>query len=45
VGIRKAAFHMRGIISSPHVRFPAPKLDQETLNELEDLVAFLGLNK
>ena len=34
VGIRKEVFRMRGAISSSHVRFPAPSLDDETLREL-----------
>jgi 4-hydroxy-tetrahydrodipicolinate synthase len=42
VGIRKEILKLRGIISSSHVRFPAPSLDQETLRELEDLVEVLG---
>jgi len=44
VGIRKEVFRMRGAISSSHVRFPAPSLDEETLRELEELVEMLGLN-
>jgi 4-hydroxy-tetrahydrodipicolinate synthase len=43
VGIRKEVFRMRGAISSSHVRFPAPALDERTLRELEELVALLGL--
>ncbi len=43
VGIRKEVFRMRGEISSSHVRFPAPSLDDETLRELRELVEFLGL--
>jgi 4-hydroxy-tetrahydrodipicolinate synthase len=43
VGIRKEILKLRGIISSSHVRFPAPALDEETLRELEDLVEVLGL--
>jgi hypothetical protein len=31
------------VISSSHVRFPAPALDGETLRELDDLVGVLGL--
>jgi 4-hydroxy-tetrahydrodipicolinate synthase len=42
VGIRKEVFKMRGAISSSHVRFPAPALDEETLRELEELVGLLG---
>ena len=43
VGIRKEVFKMRGAISSSHVRFPAPALDEQTLRELEELVGLLGL--
>lgn len=43
VGIRKEILKLRGVISSSHVRFPAPVLDEETLRELEDLVEVLGL--
>jgi 4-hydroxy-tetrahydrodipicolinate synthase len=43
VGIRKEILKLRGIIASSHVRFPAPPLDEETLQELEDLVEALGL--
>jgi 4-hydroxy-tetrahydrodipicolinate synthase len=43
VSIRKEVFRMRGVISSSHVRFPAPSLDNETLRELRELVEFLGL--
>ena len=43
VGIRKEILKLRGIVSSSHVRFPAPSLDEETLRELEDLVEVLGL--
>jgi 4-hydroxy-tetrahydrodipicolinate synthase len=43
VGIRKEILKLRGVISSSHVRFPAPALDEETLHELEDLVEVLEL--
>jgi 4-hydroxy-tetrahydrodipicolinate synthase len=43
VGIRKEILKLRGVISSSHVRFPTPPLDEETLRELEDLVEVLGL--
>ena len=43
VGIRKEILKLRGVISSSHVRFPAPTLDDQTLRELEDLVEVLGL--
>ena len=43
VGIRKEILKLRGVVSSSHVRFPAPPLDDGTLRELEDLVGVLGL--
>jgi 4-hydroxy-tetrahydrodipicolinate synthase len=43
VGIRKEVFKLREVISSSHVRKPAPTLDEQTLEELEDLVRMLGL--
>jgi 4-hydroxy-tetrahydrodipicolinate synthase len=43
VGIRKEILKLRGVISSSHVRFPAPSLDEETLRELEELVETLRL--
>jgi 4-hydroxy-tetrahydrodipicolinate synthase len=43
VGIRKEILKLRGVISSSHVRFPSPSLDEETLRELEDLLGVLGL--
>ena len=43
VGIRKEILKLRGVISSSHVRFPAPALDEETLQELGELVDLLGL--
>src|SRR5829696_8887200 len=43
VGIRKEILKLRGVISSSHVRFPTPALDEETLRELEDLVRVLDL--
>jgi 4-hydroxy-tetrahydrodipicolinate synthase len=43
VGIRKEILKLRGAITSSHVRFPAPSLDEGTLQELEDLVEVLGL--
>lgn len=45
VGIRKEIFRMRRIIRSSRVRSPAPSLDAKTLQELEDLVAYLGLGE
>src|SRR3712207_2094919 len=43
VGIRKEILKLHGVISSSHVRFPAPALDEKTLRELEDLLGVLGL--
>ena len=45
VGIRKEVFKLRGAISSSHVRFPAPALDEATLRELSEMVALLGLQR
>jgi 4-hydroxy-tetrahydrodipicolinate synthase len=36
-------FKLRAVISSSHVRQPAPALDERTLEELEDLVRLLDL--
>jgi 4-hydroxy-tetrahydrodipicolinate synthase len=43
VGIRKEILKLRGVLSSSHVRFPSPALDEKTLRELEDLVEVLDL--
>ena len=43
VTIRKQVFARRGVIRSPHARFPAPPVDELTLAELDDLIAALGL--
>lgn len=43
VGIRKEVFKLRAVISSSHVRQPAPTLDEQTLAELKDLVRLLEL--
>jgi 4-hydroxy-tetrahydrodipicolinate synthase len=43
VGIRKEVFKLREVMSSSHVRSPAPALDEHTLAELEDLVELLDL--
>jgi 4-hydroxy-tetrahydrodipicolinate synthase len=43
VTIRKQVFARRGVIGSPHARFPAPPVDELTLAELDDLIAALGL--
>ena len=45
VGIRKEVFKLRGAITSSHVRFPAPTLDEATLRELSEMVALLGLQR
>lgn len=44
VAIRKETYKMRGAITSSFVRPPAPAVDSQTLTELSDLVAFLGLS-
>ncbi|WP_083485815.1 dihydrodipicolinate synthase family protein [Alicyclobacillus ferrooxydans] len=43
VAIRKETYKLRGAIASSYVRPPAPAVDRQTLNELADLVQFLGL--
>lgn len=43
VTIRKEAFKLRGIIDSSHVRFPGTPVDERTMEELEDLIDFVGL--
>ncbi|SOD98978.1 dihydrodipicolinate synthase family protein [Blastococcus haudaquaticus] len=43
VTIRKHVFARRGVIASPHARFPAPPVDQRTLAELDDIIRALGL--
>ena len=43
VTIRKEVFARRGAITSSHARFPAPPVDAQTLAELDDLIAVLGL--
>jgi 4-hydroxy-tetrahydrodipicolinate synthase len=43
VGIRKQVYARRGVIASPHARFPAPAVDERTLAELDDLIGYLGL--
>ncbi|RXT07101.1 dihydrodipicolinate synthase family protein [Ammoniphilus sp. CFH 90114] len=44
VTIRKEIFKLRGIIESSHVRFPGAKVDEETMEELRDLIEFVGLS-
>lgn len=43
VTIRKQVFARRGAMASPHARLPAPPVDAQTLAELDDLIAVLGL--
>ncbi|WP_029421122.1 dihydrodipicolinate synthase family protein [Alicyclobacillus macrosporangiidus] len=43
VAIRKETFKLRGVIDSAYVRPPAPAVDGRTLEELADLVRYLGL--
>lgn len=43
VAIRKEVFKLRQVIASAFVRPPAPGVDQRTLDDLADLVNFLGL--
>lgn len=43
VAIRKEIYRMRDAIATSHVRFPAAPIDTKTLEELKDMIAFLGL--
>ncbi len=43
VTIRKHVFARRGVIASAHTRFPAPRVDDQTLAELDDILRLLGL--
>ncbi len=43
LAIRKYLYHRRGAIASPRTRFPAMELDPDTIVDLEDLLARLGL--
>ncbi|MDP9497337.1 MAG: dihydrodipicolinate synthase family protein [Actinomycetota bacterium] len=43
VAVRKHVFARRGVIGSAHARFPAPRVDEQTLRELDDLLTVLGL--
>jgi 4-hydroxy-tetrahydrodipicolinate synthase len=44
VTIRKEIFKLRGIIESSHVRFPGARVDEQTMEELRDLIEFVGLS-
>lgn len=44
VTIRKEIFKMRNAIESAHVRFPGAKVDQRTLDEVKDLIEYVGLS-
>ena len=43
LAIRKRIYQMRGIITSDHLRAPAPQLDAGTIRELETLIREVGL--
>lgn len=43
VTIRKETFKLRGIIDSSHVRFPGPAVDEKTMEELKEIIEFVGL--
>ncbi len=43
VTIRKEIFRLRGVIQSAHVRFPGISVDSQTLDEVRDLIHYLGL--
>ncbi|AJY74788.1 dihydrodipicolinate synthase family protein [Paenibacillus beijingensis] len=43
VTIRKETFKLRKAIESSHVRFPGTPVDPQTMQELQDMIAFLGL--
>ncbi|HWO78210.1 MAG TPA: dihydrodipicolinate synthase family protein [Bacillus sp. (in: firmicutes)] len=43
VAIRKETFKLRGIIDSSHVRFPGASVDQRTMEELQEIIDFVGL--
>ncbi|BCJ87554.1 dihydrodipicolinate synthase family protein [Effusibacillus dendaii] len=45
MAIRKQIYKLRGAIQSAYVRPPAPGVDQRTLEELEELMQFLGLGR
>ncbi|MCU6792195.1 dihydrodipicolinate synthase family protein [Paenibacillus sp. WQ 127069] len=44
VTIRKETFKLRHTIASSHVRFPGTPVDKRTMQELQDMIAFLGLS-
>lgn len=43
VSIRKDTFKLRKLIRTSYVRSPVPETDPQTLNELVDLITYLGL--
>ncbi|MNC62728.1 hypothetical protein D3C81_2080210 [compost metagenome] len=43
VTIRKETFKLRKAIASSHVRFPGTSVDPQTMEELQEMIAFLGL--
>ncbi|NUU60354.1 dihydrodipicolinate synthase family protein [Paenibacillus agri] len=43
VTIRKETFKLRQAIASSHVRFPGAAIDPQTMQELQEIIAFLGL--
>lgn len=43
VTIRKEIFQMRDIIKSAHVRFPGAVVDQRTVDEVKELIEYVGL--
>lgn len=43
VTIRKEAFKLRDAIESSHVRFPGTPVDPRTMQELQEIITFLGL--
>lgn len=45
VTIRKETFKMRGIIASSFVRHPGIPIDEQTVEELKEIIDFVGLRK
>ena len=45
LSIRKHIMHLRGLLDSPAVREPTPQADQATLNELQDILGAMNLEK
>ncbi len=43
VAIRKETFKLRNAVSSSHVRFPSVPIDLKTMDELKELIDYLGL--